>query len=362
MSYQGLEAILSGLRAGLARHPALEVLAEEPFYPLKDSGLAHWHVRLGSTKRLARIPKHSQMRLSPDANLLYQATCFDRAQASGHSPRLQGTLPPAPDLPMGALVVDWVGGRPARFPQDLDVVVEALAAIHALPLPAAGARPPLASPRDNLAAMLTEIRSQAKHLDAAGLDPDLRHLLEEELEWARGLVAGTSRPPRSLIAFDAHPGNFLIRPNGSAILVDLEKARYAPPGFDLAHATLYTSTTWDVESQAVLDHGQIARAIASWVDLVDPVFARGMRGWFLPLRRLMWLWSISWCAKWRVLSDKPPRSLEGAEGSAEDWSAARSQAALIAHVKDRVDHYLEPATVDFVRREWCDPASPLRDL
>ena len=36
------------------------------------------------------------------------------------------------------------------------------------------------------------------------------------------------------------------------MLVDIEKARYSHPPLDLAHATLYTSTTWDVDSRAEL--------------------------------------------------------------------------------------------------------------
>lgn len=362
MSGSHLQDILPGLRQALARHPALDALADEPFLPLNDTGLAHWHVRLGSSKRLARIPKHSQMRLGPAENLAYQAACFDRAQVSGHTPMLQGSLQPAPDLPMGALIVQWVGGRPAQFPDDLDAVVEALAAIHNLPLPPAGARPPLSSPIDPLAAMLTEIRRQADYLDRAGLAEGAAAAIRQELAWAQELVQATPRPPRSLIAFDAHPGNFLVSPRGDAVLVDLEKARYAPPGFDLAHATLYTSTTWDVSSRAVLSHEEIARAIRSWSDWVDPLLARGMRGWFLPLRRLMWLWSITWCAKWRVLSDKPPRQLANTQGSAEDWSAARSEQALIAHVKDRVDHYLDGGTIALVRREWLDRDGPLAGM
>ena len=37
-----------------------------------------------------------------------------------------------------------------------------------------------------------------------------------------------------------------------AYLVDLEKCRYSYPSFDLAHATLYTSTTWDMDTHTVL--------------------------------------------------------------------------------------------------------------
>ena len=76
----------------------------------------------------------------------------------------------------------------------------------------------------------------------------------------------------------------------------------------------------------------------------------------------MWLWSVTWCAQWRVLSGRPSRDAARAKGSAEDWSGDNSAAALIAHVRGRVDHYLDPGIVARVRADWADPASPLRDL
>ena len=68
----------------------------------------------------------------------------------------------------------------------------------------------------------------------------------------------------------------------------------------------------------------------------------------------MWLWSVSWCAKWRVLSAR--KALNGADG--EDWSAERSNAALVRHVRDRFDHYLSPEIVHNV----CAEADQLEGL
>ena len=76
------------------------------------------------------------------------------------------------------------------------------------------------------------------------------------------------------MAFDGHPGNFVVRADGGAVLVDLEKCRYSYPGLDLAHATLYTSTTWDVATHAVLTHDQVAEAYRQWADAVGPELAQ----------------------------------------------------------------------------------------
>lgn len=308
--------------------------ADAALQPLPDQGLAHAHVRLAGSGVLARIPKQSQMNLGASDNLAYQAACFERASASGHAPRLHGVLPPSAALPRGALLVEEIAGRAARLPQDLAAIAEALAAIHSLPVPDAAARPPLLDPADPLALLRGEIEAQAVHFDAAGLAPRARAAIDAQRRALERLCAATARPPKRLIAFDAHPGNFIVRADGRAVLVDLEKARYSLPPLDLAHATLYTSTTWDVASHAVLTLDEVRACQHHWQ--AHCAGADAWRAWLVPLRAAMWLWSVSWCAKWRVSSAQAAR----AGGDGEDWSARHSDAALVAHVRSRVDDYL----------------------
>ncbi len=249
-------------------------------------------------------------------------------------------------MPRGALIVEEVVGRAARLPHDLTALMTALARIHQLPLPAREARSPLTSAADPLLDLLAEIEAQAAHLDAAGVDPVVRQRIDVEIERLRTLCAQPPRPPRCLISFDAHPGNFMVRADGRATLVDLEKCRYSHAPLDLAHATLYTSTTWDAASSAVLAVDEVARAYADWSREMGPS-AAAWADWHLPLRRAMWLWSITWCAKWRVAS----RTASPAATGGEDWSTGLSEPALIAHVRGRVDHYLSLPTVERVLDE-----------
>ncbi|MCC6718707.1 MAG: aminoglycoside phosphotransferase family protein [Acetobacteraceae bacterium] len=331
-----LAALYRGLRAALRAEPATAALAGMPMAALRDKGLAHDHIRLGESGWLARVPKQSQMDLPAAANLAYQAACFRRAAPGGHVPRLLAVLPPGPLLAHGALVVEAIAGRPARLPGDLPAVARALASLHALPRPAATA--PLLAPADPLAAMRDEVAAQGAHLAEARLDRTVRALVEREMTALLALCAAPARPATCLISFDAHPGNFLVRADGSAVLVDLEKGRYGAPSLDLAHATLYTSTTWDLDSEAELTVAEIAAFHAAWEAVPGVPDATGWHG---ALRRAMWLWSVTWCAKWRVLSAAPKRM--SADG--EDWSAEASDRALIDHVRGRVDHYLSPAVV-----------------
>lgn len=331
-----VDDLRSALRA--ARSPWADASIE----PLPDSGLAHAHLRLAGTGVLARVPKQSQMDLSALANLDYQAACFARAAAGGHAPHLHALLPPSANLPRGALLVEEIVGRPARLPQDLPAIVDALAALHSLPLPETAQRAPLLDPPDPLELLRAEIEAQAVFLDEAALDARVRRDIDERRAALAALCAQAPRPPKRLIAFDAHPGNFIVRANGRAVLVDLEKARYSLPPLDLAHATLYTSTTWDIASAAVLSPGEVAAAQQRW--LLRCAGGEAWSEWLLPLRSAMWLWSVSWCAKWRVLSAGAAR----AGGDGEDWSGERSEAVLVDHVRERVDHYLSPQGVQRV--------------
>ncbi|MDY7115037.1 aminoglycoside phosphotransferase family protein [Halomonas sp. SSL-5] len=314
--------------------------------PMADTGLAHHHLWLERHGEdwVARLPKQSQMDLAPGENLDYQAACFTRAAAGGHAPALHGVLPPSATLPRGGLLVEAVRGRPARLPEDLPAIAEALAALHALPLPEPASRPPLLAPADPWRAMRDEVAAQAEHLDDAGLSPAVIAALREELAALPARLGDDAMAEPRLISFDAHPGNFLVRDDGRAVLVDLEKCRYGLPGFDLAHASLYTSTTWDPASHAVLELPALADFHRRWMartglHSVDTL---------LSCRRAMWLWSLTWCAKWRARQSRA----RDARTRGEDWSAELSDASLIAHVRDRVDHYLTLATIDHVRREF----------
>jgi len=255
-------------------------------------------------------------------------------------------LPPSTHLPRGGLLVQEVHGRPARLPQDLPGIVRALASIHSLALPDAAQRAPLRDPADTLQALRDEIAAQAVHLEAAALEPRSRKVIDAAFERIDKGVRTLDLPQRRLISFDAHPGNFVVRDDGRAVLVDLEKARYGEPPLDLAHATLYTSTTWDVESYAELSVPQIVQAYETWAQHFDA--AESWRPWFVPLRSAMWLWAVTWCAKWRSLSER--RAAAGGDG--EDWSHAHSVDSLVRHVRERVESYLSAYVIAEVDAEF----------
>jgi hypothetical protein len=356
-------AALAALHRAIIVDPDFAGLTRDALRPLPSIGLAHDHFRLGASGWLARAPKQSQFGFGALDNLRYQAACFQRASASGHAPRLKRLIPPQPDLPMGALVVEYIAGRAVHMPEELRLLAPALATLHSLPLPSPDRRLPLLDGSDAVAAELRTIDAQAKFLPSADLHPDSQAQFADEMYWARRFAVGNAgqRQPCRLIATDAHPGNWLVRDDGHAVLVDWEKGQYSSPAVDLAHASLYTSTTWDVLAAGAPTLAMIADFYQIWLDHAEPRLAAAVRPWLLPLRRLVWLRALTWCAKWRVASRRTRRSDTHGAASNEDWSADNSDAALVAHVKNRVDHYLDPATMAEVRREWAT-GSPLGEL
>jgi len=320
----------------LTRLPAFSGLTAADLEPLPLKGVAHDHVRLRGCCVVARIPRWSQVGLDPAANLAYQATAFARAAAGGHTPELAAVLEPGPTLPMGALLVGEIVGRPPRLPTDMPAIARALAALHRLPLPPSSERPPLASPVDPVAATLALVERQAAYFDTAGLAPAARTRLAEELEAARH-----DRPdlplPITLVGTDVHPGNFLIDATGKAWFTDLEKAQYGHPGIDLAHASLYTSTMWDPAVAAALSPDDVTAFHAAWEAAVPPDLAAAVRPWLRPLRRLTWLRSLSWMARWKVEGERLSPGMP---------------AELCAHLRARLDDVFRPDTIDRVRHEW----------
>lgn len=344
---------LDDLHSALKAAPGYGELARGELRPLKAQGLAHDHVALGGTGVLARVPKQSQFGFAAADNLAYQAACFERVSASGHGPQLHGVLPPSTLLPMGALLVEFIEGRPPRLPEDLPATAAAMAAVHSLPLPPEAERPPLENHSDPVAGAMAEIERQAEFIPEAGLDAGSRTEIERELAWARDFAAKLEgAQPLTLVLTDTHPGNFLIRPDGTAVIVDLEKALYGSPGTDLAHHTVYSSTTWDTEVHAELSRTQVAAFYRRYLDDADPELAAALRPWLIPLRRITWLRAITWCVKWSVAHRKARLETKQDAESTEDWSAENTDPALIAHVADRVATYLSPEILRRMTGEW----------
>ncbi len=322
--------------------------------PLDDQGLAHEHVLLGSSGLLLRLPKQSQWQQAPEDNLAYQAACFWRLATSGATPRCHAVLPVSPDLPFGGLLVDFIDGRRADAAQDMTAIAACLAQIHTSSEPTfwpgggvSGCA--LAEQSQVVEANLPEIDRQMGFIDRYPLEPEARALLialRAELSPPKGAAGQGGVLPRYPIANDTHPGNYRLvprTPNGApkAVLVDLEKAAFGNPGIDLAHASAYTSTTWEAQGSAELSLAQVTDFYRCYLSLLPPDMAAALMPWLLVTRRLLYLRALSWCLMW----------LSELENPDSGWSQARSDSALVSHFQARARHFLQAGTLEFIRQE-----------
>lgn len=270
---------------------------------MDSRGVAHDHFRIINAGLVLRIPRAQALQgLDPAAALARQAAAFERAAACGCAPRLHDVISPRPDLPFGALVVEEVIGRPPRLPDDMPVIAAALAALHALPVPPPDQRAPLETAP--LRRLLAFVEGRLNLLAAADLPPAVLAVLLTEFGRAAAQVAdlaeaGLEGPP-ALAGVDVHPGNFLVTPDGRAVLTDLERAQYGHPAADLAHASLPTSTRWDPGVAASLTDAETHGFYAAWEAAVGADLAAQWLPAATAARRLVWLRTLTWMAHWRL--------------------------------------------------------------
>ena len=308
--------------------------------PMRARGLVHAHVRVPGTGAILRIPRLSSVGLEPEPNLYYQEACFSRASVSGHTPKILDKIAPCKGIPWGALVISEIEGSTPILPNDLQAIADALAAIHSLPVPFNGSRPPIPSHDDPISRTFSVIEEQSKFLDKAGVDPAARSQLNEELEKARRFSEEVTYAnlPVTLVGTYTHPGNFLIDTDGRATFVDLEKMLYGLPAIDLAHATVYTSTMWDPDVATDLGDAEVAEFYGHYFSAIPEILRAQITPWCAPIRRFTWLRTMTWCGKWRVQSRN---------GTA--WSVTQHDPTYIQAVRRRIDDYFLPETIERIR-------------
>lgn len=304
-------------------------------------GVNHDHYRLGRLGLVLRVPRATPWAGDAEAQLVSEAAAFERAEPAGVTPRFAAMLPISSALPRGALVVEEIVGRLAQLPRDLPAIARALARLHARPVPPSERRAPLPDhgPAGPIAATLAVIARQREFLTQVHLARETRAALEEEYAEAERLAARTTpaEQPLALVGTDTHPGNFIIRAEGDAVLVDLERVCYGSPAIDLAHATLYTSTTWDLEVQAVLTRDDVETFHRSYFEAVGPARATLLEPWLVPARRLTWLRTVIWAVRLHALAESGQLTL-----------APR----LAHHIEARLADFFDPRVVAKVRAEW----------
>lgn len=333
-----IDSALIDALSGLA---ATRNLRADDVVPMTAKGVNHDHYRLTGAGLVLRVPRATPWAGDAASQLASEAAAFERAQPAGVTPRLIAALSPTTALPRGALVVEEIVGRLPRLPRDLPAIADTLARLHSLPVPPPEARAPLPDHGavGPIAATFAVIARQKEFLPRVSLAPATRAALDEEYAGAEryAVDAVPAAQPLTLAGTDTHPGNIIIRPDGRAVLVDLERVCYGSPAIDLAHATLYTSTTWDLEVQAVLAPDDVAAFYGRYLAAVGRERADALRPWLRPVRPLTWLRTMMWAVRFRALAESGRVPLEP---------------RFARHIEARLADFFDPPTVARVRAEW----------
>ena len=339
----------------LHRVPALAALVEGDLAPLSSKGTAHGHVAIvppiDGRNLVVRIAYAFPDDPTAASRLQLQAEAFRRCAPSQVTPRLFDVVPPSTAMPGGLLVVDRIDGRVPRLPAELDLMAQSLAAIHSLPVPARAQAAPIPFPPDPVVALLQSIETNAPFVDKMRIGEEVRRTLNEELEFARVYARSTSRaiPEPVLALADTHPGNFLVDAAGKAWFVDMEKVHYGAAAIDLAHATLETSTRWDRDVDLVLPREAVASFYSLYLELIGRGRADRLRPFLLPLRRMTWLRTMTFMARWSVQTDP---AYAGAEP--DRWSDSGLSPEMRAHARAAIADLYRPQAVQRIRAEWLD--------
>jgi aminoglycoside phosphotransferase (APT) family kinase protein len=339
--------MIETLLAALRERPAFTSLTAADLKPLPATGTAHGHVGLPNGL-LARVAYAHEGDLTSATRLATQAEAFRHLAPAGRTPRLHDLIDPRPGLPGGALIIDCIDGRTPHLPDDLGAMADTLARIHALPLPAADSLIP--RQKNPFLETLVAIEQNAlRFLDKAVTDAGARAEIAEELSLMRGMApAFTQRAQLLTVALaDTHPGNFMVDRDGIAWFVDLEKVHVGSPAIDLAHATLATSTLWHPDVGKVLSPAEIQTFYTRYLEKVGHRQAANLEPWLQPMRRLTWLRTTLFMARWRVQT----RSTRDPSDPTQ-WSDAGLEPSMKAHIDARIDQCFRRDTIQSIRAEW----------
>src|SRR6185436_1257793 len=97
----------------------------------------------------------------------------------------------------------------------------------------------------------------------------------------------------------------------------------------------------------VLSRDEVQRFYTLYLERVGPRQAADLEPWLQPMRRLTWLRTTLFMARWRVQT----RSARDPSDPAQ-WSDAGLEPAMKAHIDASIDGCFRRDTIRSIRAEW----------
>lgn len=319
-------------------------LNAEPLRPLRLRSLSHEHVRV-SNFGVVRMPitLPNDQHWSDWAN--FQAEAYGTLSRLNLAPRFYAALDSCPALPLGGALVEFIQGRLPRLPKDYPALARFLAKMHQMPIPPAEMRG-LPYHSEPLLAVMQEVFDSALYLNEAPIAEGTRKILEAELTWLDGFAqSGWVRlgaPPMGLTLGRAHLGDFMIREDGEAVLLDVENVHYGLCILDVAALSIYPATVWDMGVKGDLAEIDVVEFNRHYLEALPKAYRTHFAPWLQAARRIATLRLLTWCCMWLVRHRRP----------GDPWAADKRPPGINTHMLNQAKHFVSEPVVSALRSEW----------
>ncbi|WP_462326929.1 aminoglycoside phosphotransferase family protein [Desulfobaculum sp.] len=247
----------------------------------------------GATRRVFRINHGSQLGLG-DAQIEYEFAVLRALEHSGVTPRPLACDASAAreGLGRGALLMEYLPGRPLDYTRDTDAAARIFAAVHSQPV--SDALIVQANPvRDIADESLGLITRYADHPR-----PDLKGQLLRYHDAIRALAddaeALFAQDPMVIVNTEVNSHNFIVGDEGNAWLVDWEKAVVSSRFQDIGHFLVPTTTLWKTKHRYTAEQKQdFVAAYLRHAGLAMPIDDAMYRADLME--RTILLRAMSWC-------------------------------------------------------------------
>ncbi|QIN79763.1 phosphotransferase [Rubrobacter marinus] len=280
-----------GGAASLPGEPAAAFLARGEYS-------LNYRVRGGAGQDLvARLVTGTQMGLPLGEQALYEHAALGLVAPSGVTPKPRLVDPEPDGLPYPLILEEFLPGRPLDYGKDLAAAARCVAGVHALGVPDDHA---LQVHPDPAPAILEESRGLAEPYlgwdgaageSKAGLRKGFRKV--EGFLGQKGLFAGDDL---AIVNYDLNTHNFVVGDDGTAKLLDWEKARIAPRTQDLAHFLLPTTTLWRDDTAALLSDEEEREFVRAYLEQAPATNTARFYEQLEAMKTIVSLRAVSWCA------------------------------------------------------------------